>query len=56
VGHFVLVVLLAHAGDPVGDRELPLFFLVTALLFLLNGAGRYSLDAELRGRWRPDSG
>jgi putative oxidoreductase len=53
VGHFVLVVLLAHAGDPFGDRELPLFFLVTALLFLLAGAGRYSVDAALRrGRAR----
>jgi uncharacterized membrane protein YphA (DoxX/SURF4 family) len=53
VGHFVFVVLLAHAGDPFGDRELPLFFLVTALLFLLAGAGRYSVDAALRrGRAR----
>lgn len=52
VGHFVLVVLLAHAGDPFGDRELPLFFLATGLLFLLSGAGRYSVDAALRGRGR----
>jgi putative oxidoreductase len=52
VGHFVFVVLLAHAGDPFGDRELPLFFLVTALLFLLSGAGRYSIDAVLKRRQR----
>jgi putative oxidoreductase len=52
VGHFTLVVLVAHAGDPFGDRELPLFFLVTALLFLLAGPGRYSVDAALRGRTR----
>jgi putative oxidoreductase len=52
VGHFVIVVLLAHAGDPFGDRELPLFFLVTALLYLLAGGGRYSVDALLRGRTR----
>lgn len=51
-GQFMFVVLLAHAGDPFGDRELPLFFLVTAPLFLLSGAGRYSVDAALRGRGR----
>jgi uncharacterized membrane protein YphA (DoxX/SURF4 family) len=52
VGHFIFVVLLAPAADPFGDRELPLFFLITALLFLLSGAGRYSVDAALRGRGR----
>jgi len=50
VGHFLVVVILAHAGDPFADRELPLFFLVSALLFLLAGAGRYSADAVLSGR------
>jgi putative oxidoreductase len=52
VVHFLVVVFLAHAGDAFGDRELPLFFLVAALLFLLAGAGRYSVDAALRGRLR----
>ena len=46
--HFLFVAFLAHAGDAFSDRELPLFFLVTALLFLLAGAGRYSVDAALR--------
>jgi putative oxidoreductase len=50
--HFAIVVLLAHAGDPFGGRELPLFFLVTALLLLLSGAGRYSVDAAVTGRVR----
>jgi putative oxidoreductase len=45
--HFLVVVLLAHAGDSFGDRELPLFFLVSALLFMLAGAGRYSADGAL---------
>jgi putative oxidoreductase len=48
--HFAVVVLLAHAGDPFGRRELGLFFWFTALLFLFAGAGRYSLDALIRGR------
>lgn len=48
-GHFVFVVLVAHAGDSFGDRELPLFFLVTAVVLLLSGAGRYSADAAIGG-------
>jgi putative oxidoreductase len=51
-GHFVFVVFLAHAGDAFRQRELALFFLVGALLFLLAGAGRYSVDALIRGRAR----
>jgi uncharacterized membrane protein YphA (DoxX/SURF4 family) len=47
-----LTLALAHAGDPFGDRELPLFFLVSALLLLLSRAGRYSVDAVVRGRVR----
>lgn len=45
--HFVVVVTLAHAGDPLPDRELAMFFGATAFLFVLTGAGRYSLDALL---------
>lgn len=52
VGHFVIVVLVAHAGDAFGDREPAMFFLVTAVLFLLSGAGRYSVDATLGKRAR----
>jgi uncharacterized membrane protein YphA (DoxX/SURF4 family) len=48
--HFVIVTFLAHAGDPFGRRELPLFFLVAALLFVFTGAGRYSADAAVQGR------
>jgi putative oxidoreductase len=49
-GHFVFVAFVAHAGDPFGRRELALFFLFVALLYLLAGAGRYSVDALLRPR------
>lgn len=52
--HFSVVVLLAHAGDPFGRRELPLFFWFSALVFLTSGGGRYSLDALVRrGQRRP---
>jgi putative oxidoreductase len=52
VGHFLVVVLMGHAGQPVSDRELPLLFLATAVLFLFAGAGRFSLDAAIGGRRR----
>lgn len=43
-----VALLFAHAGDPFDRRELPLFFFMSALLFLFVGAGRYSLDALIR--------
>ena len=51
--NMTVVVLLAHAGDPFGDREKGLLFGVIALTFLLAGAGRYSIDALLRRRSTP---
>lgn len=48
--HMLLVISLAHAGDPFGDREKAVLFGSIALLFLLAGAGRYSLDAMIRPR------
>ena len=41
---------LRHAGDPFGDRELPLLFASVFFLLVLAGAGRYSLDALIRRR------
>jgi putative oxidoreductase len=49
--HFAVVVLFVHAGESLGDRELPMMFWAIALQFLLTGPGRYSLDA-LIGRDR----
>jgi putative oxidoreductase len=50
LGNMTVVVLVAHAGDPFADRELPLLFWVIALQFLLAGPGKYSVDALLRRR------
>lgn len=49
---FILVTMssaafLRHRGDPFLDRERALLYAAVALLFLLAGAGRYSLDAML---------
>ena len=52
LGHFTVVLLVAHAGDPLADRELPLLFWAVALHFLLTGPGRYSIDAALAGQRR----
>ncbi len=52
--YFLIVVLVAHAGDPMGDRELPLIFAVIGLAVGLVGPGRYSVDAMRdRGRTEP---
>jgi putative oxidoreductase len=51
IGHFLVVVFLAHAGDPVADRELAALFGAIGVMYLLTGPGRYSLDALIaRGR------
>ena len=39
---------VAHAGDPFARRELALFFFFTAILYMVKGGGRYSLDTLLR--------
>jgi putative oxidoreductase len=49
VATMTTAVVLRHAGDPFGNRELPLLFGTIALMFLLVGAGRYSIDERMRG-------
>lgn len=39
---------LVHGADPLAKKELALVYLSIALLYLLAGAGRYSLDAVIR--------
>ena len=50
VGQFVVIVFLAHAGDPYSEREDGVLFGLIALFFVCAGAGRYSVDALLRRR------
>ena len=48
--HFLGVVFIAHAGDPMSDRELGALFALIALLVATTGAGRFSVDAILGRR------
>lgn len=41
---------IAHAGDPFGDKELSLFFLISFISLFLTGPGKYSLDRKLFGK------
>lgn len=45
--NFLVVVFVAHADDPFGNKELPLFFLIAFTSLFLTGAGKYSLDQTL---------
>lgn len=42
--------LMRHAPDPFATKEKALLFAAIALLFLLAGAGKYSLDSLFRKR------
>lgn len=37
--------LMVHSGDPFGDQELPVFYLVSYIVIFLQGPGWYSLDS-----------
>ncbi|MFC1484934.1 DoxX family protein [bacterium] len=39
-----VAVFVAHAGQPFDSKELSLVYLICCLLFLMKGAGKYSLD------------
>lgn len=41
----IVVVFVAHAGDPFGDKETGLLFLVMFITLFFTGAGNYSLDS-----------
>jgi len=41
-----VAVFIAHAGDPIGDKEMAILYLVGFTSIALMGAGRYSLDRK----------
>ncbi|HVS12458.1 MAG TPA: DoxX family protein [Thermoanaerobaculia bacterium] len=45
-----------HAGDPLGERELALLYLIGFATLTLTGGGRWSLDRLWRIRGRPARG
>jgi putative oxidoreductase len=49
VATMTTAVVLRHAGDPFGNREPAILFGAIALMFLLVGAGKYSVDERTRG-------
>lgn len=48
--NMTVVVLVAHAGDPFGNRERGFLFLAVVIFYLLAGAGRYSFDHVIARR------
>lgn len=48
--NMTVVTFVAHADDPFGDKELPLFFLIVFVTLFLTGAGKYSLDSRFNKR------
>ena len=50
--NFIVVVFVAHADDPFGDKEKGVFFLISFVILFLTGAGKYSVDQRLYGRSR----
>jgi putative oxidoreductase len=53
----LVAVLVVHADDPFGKKELALLYLLPLLTLILTGAGRFSLDAfiakKLWGKGQP---
>lgn len=44
----LVIVLVVHNGDPLGDKESALIYLLMYLSLLVAGPGKYSLDRMLR--------
>lgn len=50
--NFIVVVFVAHADDPFGDKEKGLLFLTMFITLFLTGAGKYAFDGKLNKRKR----
>lgn len=43
----MVAAFIAHAGDPLGSKELPLLFGATFIAIALTGAGKFSVDNRI---------
>ncbi|GGZ18412.1 hypothetical protein GCM10007049_08210 [Echinicola pacifica] len=43
----VVAAFVAHAGDPFGNKELPLMYLASFVTLFLTGPGAFSMDAQM---------
>jgi len=50
----LVAVLLVHASDPFGKKELGLMYLTIYMLLIVLGSGKYSMDEWLLRRQRKD--
>lgn len=50
----LVAVLLVHANDPFGKKELGLMYLTVYTLLIVAGSGKYSLDQWLVNRQKKD--
>lgn len=50
--NFIVVVFVAHADDPFGNKEKGVFFLLSFIILFLTGAGSFSLDNKFYGKSR----
>ncbi|MDZ7720824.1 MAG: DoxX family protein [Balneolaceae bacterium] len=48
--NFIVVVFVAHADDPFGDKEKGALFLTMFIVLFLTGAGKYSFDGKFNRR------
>ncbi|HEY9844361.1 MAG TPA: DoxX family protein [Candidatus Obscuribacterales bacterium] len=46
--NFAVIVQIVHAGDPLGDKELAVFYLLAYAVLLLMGPGRFALDMAIK--------
>jgi len=46
----LVAILVVHADDPFGNKELALFYLLIYLVLLILGSGRYSIDYQISRR------
>lgn len=50
--NMTVIFFIVHADDSFGDKELPLFFLISWVTLFFTGAGKFSLDHSLFNKAR----